>query len=151
MRRAWPPSVAAMPLDVDHVPLRDVRQPGPACLHLDEALVSAFQRQAGAYRPVPVVDEQRRPTALGSMPALMDELVAALPHEPLHWPASAAHAMTPTPAGASGARSPRRRRSTPALAAAHPAQAHEAALGGTATAARRVALRNCSTPARQQR
>ena len=57
--------VAATPLDVDHVPLRDVMQPDPECLQLDDELVYAFQQMLrGAYRHVPVVDEQRRPTAL---------------------------------------------------------------------------------------
>jgi predicted transcriptional regulator len=94
-------TVAATPLDVDHVSLRDVMQPDPECLHLDDALVSAFhQMQRGAYRHVPVVDEQRRPTALVSMQAILDELVAALPHELLHLPPSPAHAIAPTPEGA---------------------------------------------------
>ncbi len=57
--------VAATPLDVDHVPLRDVMQPEPECLQLDDELVYALhQMLRGAYRHVPVVDEQRRPTAL---------------------------------------------------------------------------------------
>src|SRR5712692_9613408 len=55
--------VAATPLDVDHVPLRDDMQPDPECLQLDDALVYALhQMLRGAYRHVPVVDEQRRPT-----------------------------------------------------------------------------------------
>ena len=72
--------VAATPLDVDHVPLREVMQPDPECLHLDDALVYAFhQMHRGAYRHVPVVDEQRRPIAPVSMQVILDELVAALP------------------------------------------------------------------------
>src|SRR4030095_5409855 len=59
--------VAATPLDVDHVPLREVMQPDPECLHLDDALVYAFhQMHRGAYRHVPVVDGERRPTAVAS-------------------------------------------------------------------------------------
>ena len=36
--------VAATPLDVDHVPLREVMQPDPECLHLDDPLVYAFHQ-----------------------------------------------------------------------------------------------------------
>jgi CBS-domain-containing membrane protein len=93
--------VAATPLDVDHVPLREVMQPDPESLHLDDALVYAFhQMHRGAYRHVPVVDEQRRPTALVSMQAIIDELVAAFPQELLNLPPSPAHAIAPTPEGA---------------------------------------------------
>ena len=93
--------VAATPLDVDHVPLQDVMQPDPECLQLDDELVYALhQMLRGAYRHVPVVDEQRRPTALVSMQAIIDELVAAFPHELLNLPPSPAHAIAPTPEGA---------------------------------------------------
>src|SRR5262245_52278138 len=57
--------VAATPLDVDQVPLQEVMQPEPDCLRLDDALVDAVhQMYLGAYRHVPVVDEQGRPTGL---------------------------------------------------------------------------------------
>jgi len=93
--------VAATPLDVDHVPLRDVMQPDPECLQLDDELIYALhQMLRGAYRHVPVVDEQRRPTALVSLQAILDELVAAFPHELLNLPPSPAHAIAPTPEGA---------------------------------------------------
>jgi CBS domain-containing protein len=93
--------VAATPLDVDHVPLRDVMQPDPECLQLDDELVYALhQMLRGAYRHVPVVDEQRRPTALVSLQTIIDELVAAFPHELLNLPPSPAHAIAPTPEGA---------------------------------------------------
>ena len=93
--------VAATPLDVDHVPLQEVMQPDPECLHLDDALVYAFhQMHRGAYRHVPVVDEQRRPTALVSMQVIIDELVTAFPQELLNLPPSPAHAIAPTPEGA---------------------------------------------------
>ena len=93
--------VAATPLDVDHVPLRDVMQPDPECLQLDDALVYALhQMSRGAYRHVPVVDEQRRPTGLVSMQAILDALVAAFPQELLNLPPSPAHAIAPTPEGA---------------------------------------------------
>jgi CBS domain-containing protein len=93
--------VAAMPLDVDHVPLQDVMQPDPECLQLDDELVYALQQMLrGAYRHVPVVDEQRRPTALVSLQTIIDELVAAFPHELLNLPPSPAHAIAPKPEGA---------------------------------------------------
>ena len=93
--------VAATALDVDHVPLRDVMQPDPECLQLDDELVYALhQMNRGAYRHVPVVDEQRRPTALVSMQAIIDELIAAFPQELLNLPPSPAHAIAPTPEGA---------------------------------------------------
>jgi CBS domain-containing protein len=93
--------VAATPLDVDQVPLRDVMQPDPECLQLDDALVYALhQMHRGAYRHVPVVDAQRRPTGLVSMQAIIDALVAAFPHELLNLPPSPAHAIAPTPEGA---------------------------------------------------
>jgi len=94
--------VAATPLDVDHVPLRDVMQPDPACLQLDDALVYALhQMHRGAYRHVPVVDEQRRPTGLVSMPVILDALVAAFPQELLNLPPSSpAHTIPPTREGA---------------------------------------------------
>jgi CBS domain-containing protein len=94
--------VAAAPLDVDHVPLRDVMQSDPECLHLDDALVYALhQMHRGAYRHVPVVDEQRRPTGLVSMPVILDALVAAFPQELLNLPPSSpAHTIPPTREGA---------------------------------------------------
>ncbi len=93
--------VAATPLDVDHVPLQEIMQPEPECLHLDDALVYALrQMHAGSYRHVPVVDAQRRPTALVAMRAIIDELVAAFPQELLNLPPSPAHAIAPTPEGA---------------------------------------------------
>ena len=94
-------TVAATPLDVDHVPLRDVMRPDPECLHLDDELVYAFhQMHRGAYRHVPVVDEQRRPTGLVSMQLIIDSLVAAFPQELLNLPPSPAHTTPPTREGA---------------------------------------------------
>jgi CBS domain-containing protein len=93
--------VAATPLDVDHVPLRDVMQPDPECLQLDDELIYALQQMLrGAYRHVPVVDEQRRPTALVSLQTIIEELVAAFPQDLLNLPPSPAHAIAPTPEGA---------------------------------------------------
>jgi len=93
--------VAATPLDVDHVPLRDVMQPDPECLRLDDELVYALhQMHRGAYRHVPVVDEQRRPTGVVSMQVIIDALVAAFPQELLNLPPSPAHTTAPTREGA---------------------------------------------------
>jgi len=94
--------VAATPLNVDHVPLRDVMQPDPECLQLDDTLVYALhQMHRGAYRHVPVVDEQRRPTGLVSMQVIIDALVAAFPQELLNLPPSSpAHTIAPTREGA---------------------------------------------------
>ena len=93
--------VAATAIDVDHVSLREVMQPEPECLQLDDELVYALhQMLRGAYRHVPVVDDQRRPTALVSLQAIIDALVAAFPHEILNLPPSPAHAIAPTPEGA---------------------------------------------------
>jgi CBS domain-containing protein len=93
--------VAATTLDVDHVSLRDVMQPDPECLQLDDELIYALHQMLhGAYRHVPVVDEQRRPTALVSLQAIIDALVAAFPHELLNLPPSSAHAIAPRPEGA---------------------------------------------------
>ena len=93
--------VAATALDVDQVLLQDVMQSDPECLQLDDELVYALhQMLRGAYRHVPVVDEQRRPTALVSLQTIIDELVTAFPHDLLNLPPSPAHAIAPTPAGA---------------------------------------------------
>jgi CBS domain-containing protein len=93
--------VAATALDVDQVLLQDVMQSDPECLQLDDALVYALhQMNRGAYRHVPVVDAQRRPTALVSMQAIIDYLVAAFPQELLNLAPSPAHAIAPTPEGA---------------------------------------------------
>jgi CBS domain-containing protein len=95
--------VAATPLDVDHVPLRDVMRPEPECLQLDDALVHALnQMHLGDYRHVPVVDEQRRPTGLVSMQVIVDALVQSCPQELLNLPPFPAQSpeKAPTPEGA---------------------------------------------------
>jgi CBS domain-containing protein len=95
--------VAAAPLDVDHVQLREVMQPDPECLQMDDELVYALnQMHVGAYRHVPVVDEQRRPTALVSMQAIIGYLIASFPQDILNLPPSPAHSpgKAPTPEGA---------------------------------------------------
>jgi predicted transcriptional regulator len=83
--------VAATPLDVDRVPLRDVMRSDPECLRLDDVLIDALhQMYLGDYRHIPVVDEQGRPVALVSMQVLVKAIVEAFPQEILNLP--------PTPA-----------------------------------------------------
>jgi CBS domain-containing protein len=96
-------TVARAPLDIDRVPLRDVMRPNPECLGLDDTLMDALHQMAiGEYRHVPVVDEQGRLTALVSMQAIVDTLLAALPQELLNRPPTPAHsdATAPTREGA---------------------------------------------------
>lgn len=96
-------TVACAPLDIDHVPLRDVMQPDPDCLGLDNTLMDALHQMAvGDYRHVPVVDDQGRPSALVSMRAIVETLLAAFPQELLNRPPTPAHsdATAPTREGA---------------------------------------------------
>jgi CBS domain-containing protein len=96
-------TVTRAPLDIDHVPLRDVMRPNPECLALDDTLMDALHQMAvGEYRHVPVVDEQGRPAALVSMQVIVDTLLAALPQELLNRPPTPAHsdAIAPTREGA---------------------------------------------------
>jgi CBS domain-containing protein len=95
--------VAAARLDVDHVPLRDVMRSDPECLRMDDELVYALnQMHLGDYQHVPVVDEQRRPTVLVSMQAIIGYLIASFPQDILNLPPSPAHSpgKAPTPEGA---------------------------------------------------
>jgi CBS domain-containing protein len=95
--------VAAAPLEVDRVPLRDVMRPDPDCLRLDDALMDALhQMHLGDYRHVPVVDEQRRPIALVSMQVIVSTLMASFPQEILNLPPTPTHSAekAPTPEGA---------------------------------------------------
>ena len=96
-------TVASAPLDIDHVPLRDVMRPNPECLGLDDTLMDALhQMYVGEYRHVPVVDEHGQPTALVSMQAIVDTLMAAFPQELLNRPPTPAQsdATAPTREGA---------------------------------------------------
>lgn len=96
-------TVASASLDINRVPLRDVMRTDPECLGLDDTLVDALHQMAvGEYRHVPVVDEQGRPTALVSMQAIVDTLLATLPQELLNRPPTPAHsdATAPTREGA---------------------------------------------------
>jgi CBS domain-containing protein len=96
-------TVAGAPLDIDHVPLRDVMRPNPECLGLDDTLVDALhQMSVGEYRHIPVVDEHGQPTALVSMQTIFDMLLAAFPQELLNRPPTPAQsdAIAPTREGA---------------------------------------------------
>ena len=93
--------VAATPLDVDRVRLRDVMSPDPECLQMDDELVYALhQMHLCECRHIPVVDEQRRPIALVSMQAIISDLTASFPQEVLNLPPTPAHAIAPTREGA---------------------------------------------------
>jgi CBS domain-containing protein len=93
-------TVASASLAIDHVLLRDVMRPDPECLGLDDTLVDALHQMAvGEYRHVPVVDEQGRPTALVSMQAIVDTLLATLPQELLNRPRPRRTVTRPHPPG----------------------------------------------------
>ncbi len=96
-------TVAGAPLDIDHVPLRDVMRPNPECLGLDDTFMDALHQMAvGEYRHIPVVDEHGQPTALVSMQAIFDTLMAAFPQELLNRPPTPAQSdeIAPTREGA---------------------------------------------------
>ena len=96
-------TVAGAPLDIDLVPLRNVMRPNPECLGLDDTFMDALHQMAvGEYRHIPVVDEHGQPTALVSMQAIFDTLMAALPQELLNRPPTPAQsdASAPTREGA---------------------------------------------------
>jgi CBS domain-containing protein len=95
--------LAGAPPESARVPLREVMRPDPDCLGLDDVLMDAVhQMHLGAYRHVPVVDEQGRPTALVSMQAVVEALVEAFPQELGNLPPTPAHSAekAPTPEGA---------------------------------------------------
>jgi CBS domain-containing protein len=84
--------VAATPLEVDRVPLREVMRPDPDCLRLDDALLDALhQMSLGDSRHIPVLDEQGRPTAMVSMQTIISALLASFPQELLNLPPTPAH------------------------------------------------------------
>jgi CBS domain-containing protein len=96
-------AVARAPRNIDHVPLRDVMRPDPDCLGPNDTLMDALHQMAvGDYRHIPVVNEQGQPTALVSMQAIVNTLLAAFPQELLNRPPTPAHsdATAPTREGA---------------------------------------------------
>jgi CBS domain-containing protein len=95
--------VATASFDMDHVHLYEVMQPDPECLSMDDELVYALnQMHRGEYQHVPVVDEQRRPTALVSMQTIVGYLIESLPQDILNLPPSPEHnpEKASTPEGA---------------------------------------------------
>ena len=93
--------VVAEESDIDHVQLQEVMHPDPDALGLEDELVYALhQMSLGAYRPLPVVDDQRRPLALVSMQDIIGYLLACFPHEGFNFPPSPAHRIALTRDGA---------------------------------------------------
>jgi CBS domain-containing protein len=93
--------VVARESDVDHVQLHEVMHPDPDALGMEDELVYALhQMSLGAYRPLPVVDDQRRPIALVSMQDIIGYLLACFPHEGFNFPPSPAHRIASARDGA---------------------------------------------------
>jgi CBS domain-containing protein len=93
--------VAAQAIDVDHVQMQEVMHPDPDALGMEDELVYALHQMGlGEYRPLPVVDDQRRPLALVSMQAIVGYLIALFPQEGFNFPPSPAHRIAPARDGA---------------------------------------------------
>ena len=93
--------VVAQESDVDHVQLQEVMHPHPDALGMEDELVYALhQMSLGAYRPLPVVDDQRRPIALVFMQDIIRYLLAFFPQEGFNFPPSPAHRIALTRDGA---------------------------------------------------
>jgi CBS domain-containing protein len=93
--------VVAQEIDVDHVQMQEVMHSHPDSLGMEDELVYALhQMSLGEYRPLPVVDDQRRPVALVSMQDIVGYLLACLPHEGFNFPPSPAHRIAPARDGA---------------------------------------------------
>ena len=94
-------TVAVQERDLDRVAVREVMQPDPDCLGMDDELVYALhQMSVGNSSHIPVIDAQRRPLAVVSLRAIVDDLVESFPQEVLNLPPSPAHSIAPTPEGA---------------------------------------------------
>jgi len=88
-------------IDIDHVQMQEVMQPHPDSLGMEDELVYALhQMSLGEYRPLPVVDDQRRPVAFVSMQDIIGYLLAFLPQEGFSFPPSPAHRIAPSRDGA---------------------------------------------------
>jgi CBS domain-containing protein len=93
--------VVAQEIDIDHVQMQEVMHHHPDSLGMEDELVYALhQMSLGEYRPLPVVDEQRRPVALVSMQDIIGYLLAFLPQEGFNFPPSPAHRIAPSRDGA---------------------------------------------------
>ena len=66
----------------------------------DEIVYALHQMSLGEYRPLPVVDDQRRPIALVSMQDIIGYLLAFFPQEGFNFPPSPAHRIAPARDGA---------------------------------------------------
>jgi len=94
-------TVAAPAHDLDRLCVQEVMQPDPDCLEMEDALGYALHHMIrGGYRHIPVVDDQRQPLALVSMPAIIAYLGEAFPQDILNLPPSPAHSIAPTREGA---------------------------------------------------
>jgi CBS domain-containing protein len=84
--------VVAQESAVAHMQMQEVMHPDPGSLGMEDELVYALhQMSLGEYRPLPVVDDQRRPLALVSMQAIIAYLLALFPQEGFNFPPSPAH------------------------------------------------------------
>ena len=93
--------VAGQDIDIDHMPVCEVMQPDPDCLGMDDELVYALhQMSLGAYRHIPVIDDQRQPIAVVSMQAILGYISEWFPQEMLNLPPSPAHSIARTAEGA---------------------------------------------------
>jgi CBS domain-containing protein len=93
--------VVAQAIDIDHVQMQEVMHPDPDSLGMEDDLVYALhQMSLGEYRPLPVVDDQRRPIALVSMQAIIAYLLALFPQEGFNFPPSPAHRIASARDGA---------------------------------------------------
>ena len=73
----------------------------PDTLGMEDELVYALHQMGlGEYRPLPVVDDQRRPIALVSMQAIIAYLLTLFPQEGFNFPPSPAHRIASARDGA---------------------------------------------------
>jgi len=87
--------------ELDRLQVREVMQPDPDCLELDDELAYALhQMSLSDYCHIPVVDARRRPLAVVSLQTIVDYIIEAFPQEVLNLPPSPAHSIAPTPEGA---------------------------------------------------
>ena len=86
--------MAATPLDVDHVLRAGRLYSRTQCLQLDDELIYALHRCCAAPTDMSPLWTSSGPTALVSLQVIVDELVAAFPHEFLNLPPSQ---RTPSP------------------------------------------------------
>ena len=66
----------------------------------DDLVYALHQMSLGEYRPLPVVDDQRRPIALVSRQAIIRYFLAFFPQEGFNFPPSPAHRIASARDGA---------------------------------------------------